>query len=91
MNNKITKRSNETKQNLINRLNRISGQVNGIISMINNDRYCVDVITQLSAAINSLKSVSGIILENHIKTCLKNNKNDFDEKLNELIVLIKKV
>lgn len=91
MNNKITKRSNETKQNLINRLNRISGQVNGIISMINNDRYCVDVITQLSAAINSLKSVSGIILENHIKNCLKNNNKDFDEKLNELIVLIKKV
>ena len=91
MNNKITKRSNETKQNLINRLNRISGQVNGIISMINNDRYCVDVITQLSAAINSLKSVSGIVLENHIKNCLKNNNNDFDEKLNELIVLIKKV
>ena len=78
------------KKDLNNRLNRVSGQINGIIKMVNDNRYCADIIIQLNAAINSLKSISGIILQNHIRTCLKNTDENFDEKLEELIELIKR-
>lgn len=90
MKHKTTIRSEEIKKNIISRLSRSAGQVNGVIKMMNEDRYCVDVLTQISAAISSLKATYGIILENHIKNCLKNCDEDFDEKLSELIDIIKR-
>ena len=54
--NKKTKRGPEEKKLIINRLNRISGQINGITKMIENDAYCNDVLIQLSAVKNSVKS-----------------------------------
>lgn len=90
MSNKITKRSEETKKDLITRLNKSAGQVNGIIKMINEDRYCADVLIQISAAISSLKSTYGVILENHINNCVKNSDENFEEKIAELIKIIKR-
>ena len=68
---KKTKRSPDEKKLIIGRLNRISGQINGISKMIENDAYCNDVLIQLSAVKNSIKSLSSYILENHLCT------NDF--------------
>ena len=53
--NKKTKRSSDDKKLIINRLNRISGQINGITKMVENDAYCNDVLIQLSAVKNSVR------------------------------------
>ncbi len=89
--NKKTKRSPEEKKLIINRLNRISGQINGINKMIEEDAYCNDVLIQLSAVKNSVKSFSTHILENHLYTCVTNEleKGDF-EAIYELISLFKR-
>ena len=89
--NKKTKRSPEEKKLIINRLNRISGQINGINKMIKNDAYCNDVLIQLSAVKNSIKSLSTHILENHLYTCIANDleNGDFDS-IDELISLFKR-
>lgn len=84
MNNKIKYRSEDEKKYLIKRLNIIEGQVNGIKQMINDDRYCKDILVQLSAVDKSLKSLGSKILENHMYTCVvdeikKENLNIIDE------------
>jgi len=58
------------KQKLNNRLKRIEGQIRGLQKMIEEDKYCIDVITQASAIRNSLKSVEDVILEGHLSTCV---------------------
>ncbi|MBQ5890515.1 MAG: metal-sensing transcriptional repressor [Clostridia bacterium] len=89
--NKKTKRSPEEKKLIINRLNRISGQINGINKMIKNDAYCNDVLIQLSAVKNSIKSLSTHILENHLYTCIANDlENGNFDSIDELISLFKR-
>lgn len=88
---KRTKRGAQDKKLIINRLNRIAGQINGITKMIENDAYCNDVLVQLSAVKNSVKSLSTHILENHLYMCvptaLENGKLD---TIDELISLFKR-
>lgn len=88
---KKTKRSIEDKKQIINRLNRISGQINGITKMIENDAYCNDVLVQLSAVKNSVKSLSSLILENHLYTCVSRDLENGDYgAIDELISLFKR-
>ena len=89
--NKKTKRSPDDKKAIINRLNRINGQINGITKMIENDAYCNDVLVQLSAVKNSVKSLSSLILENHLYMCVTRDleNGDFDT-IDELISLFKR-
>lgn len=89
--NKQTKRSDEEKKLIINRLNRINGQISGITKMIENDEYCNDVLIQLSAVKNSVKSLSTHILENHLYMCVSRDleKGNFDT-IDELISLFKR-
>ena len=89
--NKKTKRSPEEKKLIINWLIRISGQINGITKMFENDAYCNDVLIQLSAVKNSVKSLSSHVLENHLYTCVTNDleNGDFDS-IDELISLFKR-
>ena len=89
--NKKTKRGPEEKKLIINRLNRISGQINGITNMIENDAYCNDVLIQLSAVKNSVKSLSTHILENHLYTCVSRDLENGDlDAIDELISLFKR-
>ena len=60
----------DTKDNVAARLKRVAGQVGGIQGMVDDDRYCVDVLTQISAARAALAKVSNILLESHIQTCV---------------------
>lgn len=60
------------KQALIKRLNRIEGQVRGIARMIEEDRYCVDVLTQISALRAALDAVGMQLLEDHTQGCVRN-------------------
>lgn len=81
---------NKTEQEmLIDRLNRINGQVLGIKQMVEDSRYCDDILTQIAAVTNSLKSLGIVIMENHVKTCVKDQiKQGNDEVIDEMLKTI---
>lgn len=89
MSDKKTVRCECEKSNLVSRLHRIEGQVKAIGRMVEEDSYCVDLLMQLSAVKSAISSVSRIILENHIKTCvadgIKQGDNEVIGELSELI------
>lgn len=86
-----TNRGDEEKKIINNRISRIEGQLRGIKKMIGEDAYCNDVLVQLSAVQNSIKSLSNHILENHLYTCVtKDLENGELEVIDELISLFKK-
>jgi DNA-binding FrmR family transcriptional regulator len=77
------------------RLKRIEGQVRGIQKMIQDKRYCIDILTQLSSISGAVKSVEQNILERHLKGCvqhsfLKGNKADKEHKIQEVLDVLKK-
>lgn len=85
-------RDEEEYKLLMNRLSRIEGQVRGIKNMLENDAYCVDIITQVSAVNSALHSFNKVLIENHIKSCVVNDvKNGGHEKIDELINLLTKI
>lgn len=88
---KVTKRSENEKKIIKNRLNRIEGQVRGVKKMIEDDRYCDDVLIQLSAIDKSVKSLANHILENHMQTCVLNDlKKGNYEIIDEVINLFRR-
>jgi CsoR family transcriptional regulator, copper-sensing transcriptional repressor len=58
----------EIKRRVLNRLNRVEGQVRGLKKMVENEKYCVEIITQSSAARSALSAVEDLMLENHLST-----------------------
>ncbi len=92
METKLTKRPDDAKKKLENRLKIIEGQVRGISEMIKTDRYCRDILIQISAINKSLKSIANIILEDHVKNCIvRDLKADKLEVIPELLDLIRKM
>ena len=88
---KKTHRSAETKKNLINRLNRINGQVNGVKKMIEEDSYCNDILIQLSAIKNSVQSLSNELLDSHLRTCITKDLQKVNlDTVDEVVNLFKK-
>lgn len=67
---KAVPRSEETLKNLKNRLSRMSGQLNGISRMLDENRYCGDILVQVSAVENALQSFGYLILQEHMETCM---------------------
>lgn len=89
--NKKTIRGIDEKKLITNRLNRISGQINGIKKMIDNDTYCNDVLIQLKAVESSIQSLSNYILENHLYNCVTRDlENGELDTIDELISLFKR-
>lgn len=87
-----TNRSQKMKSSLISRLNRIEGQVRGIKGMIDKDIYCDDVLNQIAAVQSAMKSVSRLLLENHMKSCVANRLQSGEtEVLDELLLTIGKM
>jgi CsoR family transcriptional regulator, copper-sensing transcriptional repressor len=60
----------QTRSAVINRLKSVAGHINGIIKMLEDDRYCIDVIKQIQATQAGLARTSDVILENHLDTCV---------------------
>ena len=88
---KKTKRGVNEKKLIVNRLNRIGGQISGITKMVENDAYCNDILVQLSAVKNSVKSLSTHILENHLYMCVPQAlENGELDTIDELISLFKR-
>ncbi len=91
-NKRSTHRTEEEKKKLTKRLNIIEGQIRGINQMITDDRYCGDVLIQISAVNKSLQTLGNSILENHMKTCVTHDiQNGNLEILEEVMQLIKKL
>ena len=90
---KKQKHRNETEyKSLMNRLNRIEGQGRGIKKMLENDAYCTDILTQVSAVAAALNSFNKELLSNHIHTCVAENiKSGNDEVIDELVLALQKL
>lgn len=89
---KNTHRTYEEKKKLINRLNRIEGQVRGIRGMIEKDAYCADVLVQSAAVNAAINSFNKDLLSRHIHSCVvRDIKNGDEEVIDELMKLITKL
>ncbi|MDE5896666.1 MAG: metal-sensing transcriptional repressor [Clostridia bacterium] len=66
-------RSEEEKKQIITRLNRIGGQIAGIRNMVEEDRYCDDILIQLSAVDKAIKGLANLMLDAHMHTCVIEN------------------
>jgi DNA-binding FrmR family transcriptional regulator len=84
-----------SKPRLLNRLNRIEGQVRGIARMVEEDRYCIDVLTQLQAVRAALSKVETEMLKEHLGHCIEGaivsgDKAEQRKKASELIELLER-
>lgn len=85
----------QDKQRTLDRLARLEGQVRGIARMVEEDRYCVDILTQTAAVRSAVKGVERMVLENHAHHCVEEaivsgDPTEQREKFNELIALLQK-
>ena len=89
---KTTQRTDDEKRLLINRLSRIEGQIRGIRAMVENDAYCVDILTQSAAAKQAFNAFSRELLRRHVHGCVARDiKAGDEETLDELMDIIAKL
>lgn len=91
---KLKHRDKDSKEykNLITRLNRIEGQIRGIRNMVESDRYCVDIVTQVTAVQSALNSFNKVLLSQHIKSCVVHDiREGKDEVVDELVCTLQKL
>ncbi len=85
-------RSEKEYKDLINRLNRIAGQVQGVRGMVEKGAYCIDILTQVAAITAALNGFNKVLLANHIRTCVSQDIRDGkDETAEELIATLQKL
>lgn len=86
---KNTPRSKELQDDVTKRLNRAIGQLNGVKAMVEDNRYCGDVLTQLAAAESAVRRVSEMILQEHMRTCvveqIREGNDDVVDEVMELM------
>lgn len=88
--------SDKNRNDLVSRLRRIEGQVGGIRNMIEEDRYCIDVLNQTSAVISAIRKVEDLILHNHLNTCVSDAMQSGDqevrlEKTSEIMSIVSRI
>lgn len=89
---RIKIRDEAEQRDLIHRLNRIEGQVRGIRKMVEEHKYCVDILTQVSAVQSALHSFNRELLANHIKTCVVQDiQQGKEETIDELVKTLQKL
>ncbi len=89
---KKTERTEEERRKLINRLNRIEGQIRGIRGMLERDAYCNDILIQSAAVNAAVNSFNKELLSSHIHTCVVRDIRDGkDEVVDELVATIQKL
>ena len=87
--------NSKSKTDILNRLNRIEGQVKGIKRMIEEEKTCADILTQVAAVRAAINKVGGLILEKHSKECMnyslnsENKQQELDELLNTIQKFLK--
>ena len=77
----------EVKKDAISRLKKIEGQIRGIMRMLDEEKYCIDIINQITAAEKALDGVSKIVMKRHVETCVSNAivRGEGQNKIDELI------
>ena len=89
---KTKQRSDDELRGLVSRLNRVEGQVRGIRRMLEGNAYCIDILTQVSAANSALNSFARELLSNHLRSCVAEDiRSGNDEKLDELVKTLQKL
>ena len=89
---KTKHRDEEELRKLVNRLNRVEGQVRGVKRQLEGDAYCVDVLMQVSAIHAALNAFSRELLSNHIKTCVADGIREGDDAVvDELCAMLQKL
>ena len=89
---KTKQRTDEEYKALVNRLNRIEGQIRGIKGMLEKNAYCPDILIQVAAANAALNSFTKELLANHIKTCVAQDIRDGkNETIDELVTVLQKL
>ncbi|MBH5320373.1 metal-sensitive transcriptional regulator [Paenibacillus sp. GSMTC-2017] len=84
--------SDKTKTSLMNRLNRIEGQVRGIKGLIEKDAYCDDVLNQIASVHSALNGVGKLLVEAHLKSCVIEKIQEGDEDIiNEFLTTVNKL
>ncbi len=83
------------KEALVKRLHRIEGQVRGIEKMVDEDRYCIDILTQVAAVNTALESLALSILDDHVKHCVagaiaSGDDEDAAVKIDELLAAVRR-
>ncbi len=83
----------DTKQQCSDRLKRIEGQVRGVARMVDDDRYCIDILTQIRAVQAALRGVEDIVLQDHVEHCVEGaiasgNGDDQRRKVQELLTVL---
>lgn len=76
----------QMRQNVVNRLKSVAGHLNGIVNMVEDDRYCIDIIKQIQAVQAALARTSEIILGNHLNTCVTTAMRDGDPDERERVM-----
>ncbi len=89
---RFKKRTEKEHKLLINRLNRIEGQIRGIKGMVERDAYCPDILIQVAAATAALNAFNKELLAEHIKTCVADDiRNGKNETVDELVAVLQKL
>ena len=85
-------RNENERRDLMNRLKRIEGQVRGLQRMLDEDAYCPDILTQVSAVNSALNSFCRVLLANHIRTCVSEDiRSGRDQTVDELMETLQKL
>jgi DNA-binding FrmR family transcriptional regulator len=74
-----------SKDELLKRLARVEGQVRGVSRMVEEDRYCIDVLTQIEAAQAALNKVALGLVDDHVRHCMRGGKGASEEQVQELM------
>jgi DNA-binding FrmR family transcriptional regulator len=81
----------DDKDRVLARLRRIEGQIRGLQRMVENDDYCIDILTQITAASNALKKVAVGLLEDHIRHCVAEGSEDDRDMVTEATAAIERL
>jgi DNA-binding FrmR family transcriptional regulator len=85
-------RPKDTQERILHRLKITKGHLEKVLSMVENDQYCIDVIHQMQAVSAAVRQTEGVVLENHLKTCVADSirKGNQEESIKEVMEVFKK-
>jgi CsoR family transcriptional regulator, copper-sensing transcriptional repressor len=74
-----------SKEDLLKRLARVEGQIRGVSGMVEDDRYCIDVLTQIEAAQAALNKIALALVDDHVRNCMRGGKGASEDQVQELM------
>jgi DNA-binding FrmR family transcriptional regulator len=81
----------DDKEEILKRLRRVEGQVRGLQRMVEKDEYCIDILTQITAASNALKKVAVGLLDDHLRHCVMENTDPGKDMVSEATAAVERL